>query len=132
MLGRRSRIEYVRTSGSLIEVMLGTSITYRICKDHMVTEVMLGRRSLIEYVRTTGHIGNARTSITYIDVSIRTTGHRGNARTSITYRVCKDTEVMLGRRSLIEYARTTGHRGNARTSITYRDACKDHRSQSQR
>ena len=51
---------------------------------------MLGRRSLIEYVRTTGHIGNARTSITYI--------------------ICKDhrtQEVMLGRRSLIEYVRTS-------------------------
>ena len=36
------------------------------------------------------------------------------------------TEVLLGRRSLIEYVMTTGHRGNARTSITYR-ICKDHR-----
>ena len=68
---------------------------------------------------------------------------------STTYIICKDhmtQEVMLGRRSLIEYVRTsityieyvrrrslieyvrtTGHRGNARTSITYR-VCKDHRS----
>ena len=67
MLGRRSLIEYVRTTGHIGNAR--TSITYRICKDH-ITEVMLGRRSLIEYVRTTGH--------------------RGNARTSITYRVCKD------------------------------------------
>ena len=87
MLGRRSLIEYVRTSiskrrttdrRSLIEYVrttghrgnARTSITYRICKDH-ITEVMLGRRSLIEYVRT---------SITYIEY----------VRTSITYRVCKD------------------------------------------
>ena len=68
---------------------------------------------------------------------------------STTYIICKDhmtqevmlgrrslieyvrtsiTEVMLGRRPLIEYVRTTGHRGNARTSTTYR-VCKDHRSQ---
>ena len=45
MLGRRSLIEYVRTSHHRGNAR--TSITYRVCKD------------------VTGHRGNARTSITY-------------------------------------------------------------------
>ena len=51
---------------------------------------------------------------------------------STTYIICKDhrsQEVMLGRRSLIEYVRTSiTYIEYVRTSITYR-ICKDHRSQ---
>ena len=84
MLGRRSLIEYVRTTGHRGNAR--TSITYRVCKDvgHVrtsITEVILGRRSLIEYVKTSiTYIEYVRTSITYIEY----------VRTSITYRICKD------------------------------------------
>ena len=51
---------------------------------------------------------------------------------STTYIICKDhmtQEVMLGRRSLIEYVRTSiTYIEYVRTSITYR-IYKDHRSQ---